>query len=71
MLKESKNCRRYEVFSVLSFLEKLFSQLLLMLYLPMVDLKLIFLCTLYDWMAALSGHSFSNLPDFLDCCKFN
>ena len=26
-----------------------------------------FLCTLYDWMAALSGHSFSNFLDFIDC----
>ena len=30
----------------------------------MVVLKLIFLRALYDWMAALSGHSFSNLLDF-------
>lgn len=48
---------------------------------PLIDLKLIFLCTLYDWMTALfpfclflrrnwmaasSGHSFSNFLDFLD-----
>ena len=29
---------------------------------------MIFVCTLYDWMATLIGHSFSTLLDFLDCC---
>ena len=36
---------------------------------PSVELNLIFLCTLYEWMAALSDHSFSNFLDFLDCCN--
>ena len=26
----------------------------------LVELKLVFLCTLYEWMAALGGHSFSH-----------
>ena len=35
------------------------------------DLQLIFLPSLYDWMIALSCHSFSNLLDLLDCCNFS
>ena len=34
------------------------------------DLKLLFLCTMYDWMAAFCGHLFSNLEEFLDICNF-
>ena len=37
---------------------------------PMMDLNVL-LCTLNDWMAAFSFHSFSNLLDFLDCCNNN
>ena len=36
----------------------------------MTDHKMIFLRSLYDWMDALSGQSFSNLLEFLDCCNF-
>ena len=36
----------------------------------LVELKLIFLYTLYDWMAALTSHSFSSFLGFLDCSKF-
>lgn len=34
-----------------------------------LDLKFLLLCTVYDWMPALSGHSFSNLEEFLDICN--
>jgi hypothetical protein len=27
--------------------------------------------SMYDWMAALSGHSFSTLKEFLDLCNYN
>ena len=37
---------------------------------PSMELELLFLQTLYEWMTALSGHSFSNFLDFLDCCNF-
>ena len=33
---------------------------------PMVVVKLIFLCTLYNWMATMGGKSFSSLLDLLD-----
>ena len=29
-----------------------------------LELKLFFICSMYDWMTALSGHSFSNIMDF-------
>jgi len=29
-----------------------------------------FLHSLYVWMAALSGHPFYNMLEFLDCCNF-
>ena len=32
------------------------------------DLKMILLRALYDWMAALSSHSFSSVLDFIDTC---
>ena len=35
-----------------------------------MEIKLSFLCSMYDWMAALSGHSFSSLEEFLDICNF-
>ena len=35
-----------------------------------LGMKLSFSQTLYAWMATLSGHSFSHLLDFLDCCTF-
>ena len=35
------------------------------------DLQLMFLHSLYDWMIALSCHSFSNLLDLLDGCNFS
>ena len=34
-----------------------------------LKLKLFFLCSMFDWKAALSGHSFSNLVKFLDLCN--
>ena len=34
------------------------------------ELKLLLLRSLYDWMAALSSHSFSNMVEFLDLCNF-
>ena len=37
---------------------------------PSVELKLLFLRTLYEWMTALSNHSFSDFLDFPDCCIF-
>ena len=33
-----------------------------------VDLKLIFLSALCDWMNALSGHSFATALDLVDFC---
>ena len=35
-----------------------------------VELKSIFLISLYEWMVALSDHSFSSLDEFLDLCTF-
>jgi hypothetical protein len=35
-----------------------------------LELKLFLFCAMYDWMAALSGHFFSNLKEFLDLCNF-
>lgn len=35
-----------------------------------MGVKLSFSQTLYAWMTTLSGHSFSRLLDFLDCCTF-
>jgi hypothetical protein len=29
-----------------------------------------FLCSMYDWMPAFSGHSFSSLEEFPDICYF-
>lgn len=34
------------------------------------ELKLFLLRSVYDWMVALSGHSFSTLEEFLDLCSF-
>ncbi len=33
-----------------------------------VELKMVFLRALYDWMASLFGHSFSSVFDFSDSC---
>lgn len=33
------------------------------------ELKLFLFRSLYDWMVALSSHSFSCLEEFLDLCK--
>ena len=33
-------------------------------------MKLAFLRTLYEWMATISGHSFSSLLEFLGLCTF-
>ena len=35
-----------------------------------LELKLFLLCSMYDWMAVLSGHSFSTLEEFLDLRNF-
>ena len=37
---------------------------------PVVVMKLIFLRTLCDWMAAMGGHSLFSLLDLLDCSTF-
>ena len=39
--------------------------------LPIVELKLRILRTMLDWVAALSGHSFSSLEEFLNLCNFD
>ena len=31
-----------------------------------LELKLF--CAMYDWVADLSSHSFSNMPEFVDLC---
>ena len=36
----------------------------------MTVMKLAFLRTLYEWMATMSGHSFSSLIGFMDSCTF-
>ena len=35
-----------------------------------LELKLFLLRSMYDWMATLSGHSFSSLEEFLNLCNF-
>ena len=37
---------------------------------PMMVMKLVFLHTLYEWMATLSGHSFPSLLDLMDFYTF-
>jgi hypothetical protein len=38
---------------------------------PTMDLKLILLRSLVEWMAVLPRHSCSSLPEFIDCCNFS
>lgn len=35
-----------------------------------LELKLLLLLSMCDWMASLSGNSFSSLEEFLDLCNF-
>ena len=35
-----------------------------------LKLELLILCFMYDWMAALTSHSFSTLEEILDLCNF-